>query len=115
MPYLEDFFRGGFKGGTASPLLRAPWQVLQESWDFDTIHRRAGGHGPVQEGYKKHADAHKYCPGLSCGVKRRPATTAQGPISIRSAQIVAWRKAKAAANRRYLEENVYGRTKAGLD
>ena len=91
--------------------MSAPFELLTEAWIFDMIHRRAGGTARPWR-MVQHADAHKYCPLGRCGT--RPGAYARaGPEdhpawSTRSAKITAWRKAKALANRRYLEEYVYG-------
>ena len=90
--------------------------VLTEAWDFDIMHRRAGrDERPKKEGpYGKHADAHKYCPLGGCGARQGPYRGGQVRLLTKSAKITAWRKAKAQANRRYLEEYVYGhKNKAG--
>jgi len=84
--------------------------LLTEHRIFDTIHRRAGGLARPG-GYTQHADSHKYCPLGRCGY--RPGAyeggyTKVGYQTSRSTKITAWRKAKALANRRYLEETVYG-------
>ncbi len=101
---------GVVKGGANERPLNT-WLVLTESWDFDKMHRRAGGGCAPKEGgsYHAHADAHKYCEGYSCGKRSRTNSPIQ--TSTRSAKITAWRKAKAQANRAYLEEHVYGNTK----
>ena len=81
--------------------------LLTESWDFDTMNRRAGGHAPTpKDGPYGHRDCHKYCEGYSCGTRSRPRSEG-GSWSPRSAKITAWRKAKAYKNRAYLEEK-YG-------
>jgi len=86
-------------------------RILTESWNFDIMHRRAGGDArPQRGGPYGHGDCHKYCQGYSCGKRQRPQFPFSDPKSVRSAKIIAWRKAKAAANRAYLEENVYGKT-----
>ncbi len=86
---------------------------LTDLWKFDMMHRRAGGDAAR---YKvvKHADAHKYCQGYSCGARSRGARDRSGAApnrADRSSKITAWRKAKARANRAYLEEHVYGKRK----
>ena len=84
--------------------------VLTESWDFDTMHRRAGRDDrPKKGGPYGHGDCHKYCAGYSCGTRSRSSSKGV-PFTSRSAKITAWRKAKARANRAYLEERVYAKT-----
>jgi len=71
------------------------------------MHRRAGGDfAPRRD---KHADAHKFCESFSCGVRQRPQFPLPDPKGVRSKKITAWRKGKAKANRRYLEEHVYAK------
>ena len=102
---FEGLLRGTFSE-ERSPLMNN-YLVLTESWDFDTMHRRAGG---VLAPGGKHADAHSWCPIGSCGA--RPGSyrggSARETYQTRSQKIVTWRKAKAARNRAYLEEKVYG-------
>jgi len=110
IPCFEGLLRGTFSV-ERSPLIRPTTYVLTESWIFDTMHRRAGGDTrPLAKGGPYgHSDAHKYCALASCGFGSRPVYTEPNPKSIRSTKIIAWRKAKAAKNRRYLEEHVYGK------
>ena len=86
---------------------------LTDLWKFDMMHRRAGRESvPRQKEVSPHADAHKYCPLGRCGNRPGPfqnGAARENPRS-RSAKITAWRKAKAMKNRRYLEEEVYGRS-----
>ena len=113
---FEGLLRGTFSE-ERSPLklpVDARIWILTESHAFDTMHRRAGrDERPKKE--NPHADAHKYCPLGRCGT--RPGAYAKGPSSFadrqnRTSKITAWRKAKAQANRRYLEEHVYAKPKA---
>jgi len=105
---------GGLKGGANE---RPFHFLLTESWSFDMIHRRAGGTARPG-GYTPHADSHKYCALGRCGNRPGPyeGGYSKGDAwSARKAKITRWRKAKALANRRYLEENVYGNaTKKGV-
>ncbi len=90
--------------------LTLPFYALTAVFDFDTMHRRAGGdERPPKGGWYGHGDAHKNCPLGRCG--NRPGAYSQGasPYQRRSGKITAWRKAQAAANRQYLEEYVYAR------
>ena len=92
-------------------------RVLTEHWQFDIMHRRAGRDARPYHGDRKrfkHGDAHKYCESLSCGFARRPSTAKGWTQSIRSSKITAWRKAKARANRAYLEEFVYAKAEKRL-
>ena len=73
---------------------------------FDILHRRAGRE--ARPPYGGHGDAHKYCEGYSCGRRSRAGQSSSEPRN-KSQKITAWRKAKAAQNRAYLEEEVYGR------
>ena len=101
----------GVQGGApmSAPLARAfAIMVLTESWDFDSMNRRAGGTSRPQKEVG-HGDAHKYCPLGRCGTRAGPYSTAASAQNWRSRKIVAWRKAKAQANRRYLEEYVYAK------
>ncbi len=94
---------GGFKGGANE----RPFDLLTESWDFDTMNRRAGG---MLAPGGKHADAHRYCSLGRCG--NRPGPYKGGYEEVRPTRfqkITAWRKAKAARNRQYLEEFVYAK------
>jgi len=101
--------RGLLRGAPMSAPLNV--RLLTEAHDFDMMHRRAGGEAAPGKGgaYGKHGDAHKYCEGYSCGVRQRPKYPFQNKKSFQSSQIVRWRKAKARANRAYLEEFVYGK------
>jgi len=107
---------GVVKGGANEHPLNAFWKVLQEAHDFDTIHRRAGGEAAAPRakdgGYYGHSDGHKNCAGYSCGKRGREGQArAKKDGEKRTARITAWRKAKAWANRAYLEEKVYGKPK----
>ena len=90
-------------------------QVLTEHRELDIMHRRAGRDArPLKDGpYGKHADAHKYCTLGRCGTRAGPySLVPASPVQYgRPAKITAWRKAKAQANRAFLEERVYGHTK----
>jgi len=84
--------------------------VLTEHWELDKMHRRAGRDARPSSEVRKHADSHKYCPLGRCG--SRPGAYEGGYQTrweTKTEKIVRWRKAKAAANRRYLEEHVYGK------
>jgi len=90
-----------------SPL---PFHALTAVFFFDKLRRGEGREAPTQRKVSRHADAHKYCPLGRCG--SRPGAYQGGHKEVfqsRSAKITAWRKAKAQANRRYLEERVYGK------
>ena len=90
----------------SAPLNRC--SILTEAWELDIMHRRAGRDArPVG---KTHADAHKYCTLGRCGT--RPGPYSGGHTKdhgTRKETIIAWRKAKARANRAYLEEEVYAK------
>ena len=60
--------------------------------------------------YLQHADAHKWCPLGPCGFRKGPYRFEEGhrEFQTKTAKITSWRKAKAARNRAYLEEKVYG-------
>ena len=74
--------------------------------EFDILHRRAGR--DARPRIVLHADAHKYCPLGRCGTRTGAySQSSGGPAEWKTAKIVAWRKAKAVANRAYLEEHVY--------
>ena len=105
LPYCP----GGSKGEALS--LPLSMLVLTESWELDIMHRRAGR--DARPKVVKHADAHKYCETGRCGTRPGPYASGRAPFDHRgkTAKIIAWRKAKAARNRTYLEENVYGHTK----
>jgi len=79
---------------------------------FDILRRRAGR--DARPPYGGHGDAHKNCEGYSCGRRPRPKFPESDSQSFRSAKITAWRKAKAYANRRYLEKHVYAETSVVL-
>ena len=81
--------------------------VLTESWKFDIMHRRAGRDAAPQ--VNKHADSHKYCPLGRCGTRPGPYSGGSAKSNPRKEKIIAWRKAKARANRAYLEEHVYAK------
>jgi len=106
---------GGLSQGERGPLKRAHEYVLTESWRYDSMNRRAGGidaHRMVA-----HGDSHKHCQ-IGCGRSSRDATgQTRGRFASKDVyvqrKITAWRKARAAANRAYLEENVYGRHSQG--
>ena len=91
--------------------------VLTEHRELDIMHRRAGRDArPLKGGAYGHGDAHKYCPLGRCGT--RPGGYHQGSYredQTRSRKITAWRKYKAASNRAYLEESVYGQSKYETD
>jgi len=72
---------------------------------LDILRRRAGR--DARPPYEGHGDAHKYCAGYTCGSRSRSEFSEPNAKGVRSAKITAWRKAKAYANRRWLEENVY--------
>ena len=96
----------------SAPLNRAteyPFDKLAEEW----YNAQAGreGRAPHVGGYRKHADAHKYCPYGRCGSRQGPYAGSHQTGPTRTQKIVAWRKAKAAQNRAYLEEHVYGHKK----
>ena len=100
---------GLLKGAPMSAPLMTNYMILTESWQFDIMHRRAGGHAVLRR-KSIHGDAHKNCPLGRCGT--RPGAYAEGPgrtFAGRSTKITAWRIAKAKANRRYLEERVYAK------
>ena len=106
MPYVEGWQRdsGVVKGAEEGPL-----NLLTEHFFFAIIHRRAGGTCPPVR-MVPHADSHKYCPLGRCGTRPGPyeggvAKDYKGATKFQ--KITAWRKAKALANRAYLEENVY--------
>ena len=102
--------KGLLRGPVEGPLRIV--SILTESRDFDTMHRRAGGNArPLKGGPYGHGDAHKYCQGYSCGTRPRPKFPFADTKSFRSQKITAWRKTKARANRAYLEEKVYAKTK----
>ena len=87
------------------------WQMsyLTSDAEFDILHRRAGR--DARPKVVAHADAHKYCPLGRCGNRPGPYAGGNQESGTRKVQkIVSWRKAKAAENRRYLEEKVYART-----
>ena len=87
-----------------------PFDKMAENW-YNAQAGREGRSSPVG-GYKKHADAHKYCPFGSCGSRPGPYRgESSRSVPNRSAKITAWRIAKAQANRAFLEEHVYGRKK----
>ena len=105
----RGFLRGGANERPLNVLL-----VLTESWDFDIMHRRAG-RDARPKGYVIHADSHKYCPLGRCGTRTGPYTSGRAENNFgKKAKIIAWRKARSAQNRAYLEENVYGRSKARM-
>ena len=89
--------------------------ILTESWEFDIMHRRAGGDARPRTGGYGHGDAHKYCPLGRCGTRPGPygKSTATVAANHRSAKITAWRIAKAKANRAYLEREVYDKPTKG--
>ena len=86
-----------------------PFDKLAEEW-YNAQAGRAG-RAPHVGGYRKHADAHKYCPYGSCGSRAGPYAGGYQKSFGRKEKIIAWRKAKAAKNRAYLEEHVYGHEK----
>jgi len=95
--------------------LALPFHALTAVFLFDRMHRRAGGEAVPGPKVSKHADSHKYCPLGSCGNRPRPyAGGYQMGFESRQKKITAWRKTKARANRAYLEEHVYGKTKVTL-
>ena len=108
---LGSLGRGLLRGGANERPLNSSIRILTESWDFDIMHRRAGGIAVPNPkgGPYGHGDAHKFCEGLSCGFRSRSELSVSNTKSVRSAKITSWRKAKALANRRYLEEEVYGK------
>ncbi len=86
--------------------------ILTEHWDLDTIHRRQGGDGGCGWNPKRsiHGDNHRYCTGNCSG--RGAGTSSGGNAWVskdkyKQRKITAWRKARAAKNRQYLEEYVY--------
>ena len=88
--------------------LKCRMSYLTSHADLDIMHRRAGREARPK--VTRHADSHKYCTLGRCGT--RPGPYAGGHtegIHGKTAKIVAWRKAKAQSNRRYLEEKVYGK------
>ena len=109
----EPLGRGLLRGGANERPLNTQLSMLTEVAEIDTMHRRAGRDARPKGGpYVKHADAHKYCPLGRCGTRPGAYHAGQGQSpDRRSAKITAWRKAKAQANRRYLEEKVYGQSK----
>ena len=112
MPNVAAVLLGGGcpKGAPMSaPSASMRIHVLTESWNFDIMHRRAGG---LLRPGGKHADSHKYCALGRCGTRPGPyeGGFTKDNAASRSAKITTWRKARALANRRYLEEEVYGKT-----
>jgi len=111
--YLVDHLQPeGVSKGEGKALPFRFWWVLQEHADFDMMHRRGGGTRALQYGYlgrRAHADSHKYCPLGRCGTRPGPHSGGS-QTNNKTQKIVTWRKAKALANRAYLEENVYGKT-----
>ncbi len=101
--------QGVVKGGANEHPLNYVY-VLTESWDFDTMHRRAGR--DARPKVTPHADSHKYCALGRCGTRPGPyqGGSAQD-YKTQKEKILAWRKGKARANRAYLEEKVYGSSK----
>jgi len=86
---------------------------LTDLWKFDRMHRRAGGEAAAPK-VGEHADAHKNCPLGRCGNRKgayADSTSSSSDWTYRSRKITAWRKAKAYANRAYLEEKVYDHEK----
>ena len=98
---------GVVKGGANERPLNRGWHLLTEDERVDTLRRRAGRDARPQDKVTKHADAHKYCPLGRCGSRAGPYQGGYSPVHPKTQRIIAWRKAKAAKNRAYLEEHVY--------
>ncbi len=112
-PTVVTLGRGLLRGGANErPLNDAPKQEWLTFYQIIVnMHRRAGRDArPLKGGPYAHGDCHKYCAGYSCGNRKRDSSPRGQPASGRTAKIVAWRKAKALANRAYLEEHVYAKT-----
>ena len=106
MPNVADLLLGGGSKGGAN---ERPFDLLTEHWNFDMMNRRAGGLDRPGR-LNRHADSHKYCSLGRCGTRPGPyeADSTKGwQKTPWKAKVTSWRKAKALANRRYLEEYVY--------
>ena len=89
--------------------------ILTEHRILDIMHRRAGRDERPPYWRSHHGDAHKYCPLGRCGSRPGPYhADRRYPTFGRSAKITAWRKAKAYANRRYLEGKWYGHSTTSI-
>ena len=88
----------------SAPLNYGTRSLLTSEEETDILHRRAGRDVRPKEGYRRHADAHKYCPLGRCG-NRPGAYEGRYHISrTKTEKIIAWRKAKAYEARGKREE-----------
>ncbi len=108
---VGDLKLGWVKGRGEDPLpLLCEDCLLTGQLIYCMIHRRGGGM-PVPPKENRHADSHKYCPLGRCGTRPGPYEGGSKETYPRKKEkIIAWRKAKAYANRAYLEEMVYAKT-----
>ena len=85
-----------------------PIKLLTEHWTFDMMHRRGGGTPGLDIRRRfAHGDNHRRCTG-NCGQSSaRGAGGFVTPSRWQQQKVTAWRKAKAAKNRAYLEREVY--------